>query len=244
MFIVEVGARDCQETLRFHALYPASAIYAFECNPQTLPLCRQAVAGIAAIQLVEKAVANTSGTTTFYAIDPDQTVTTWADGNPGASSLLPASGKYPVERYVQRAIEVETITLSDFLPNIASQTIDLLWMDIQGAELMALEGLGGAIQKVGLIHLEVGFFEIYTQQPKFADIKRYLNQRGFLFVAFTAYGRYTGDAVFVNRKLLTGRLQLLWQVMLDQLLPAGYFLTLGLAASLRSLLKKAIPARG
>ena len=41
--ILEVGARDCAETLDFHRAYPDAAIYAFECNPATLPLCRRAV---------------------------------------------------------------------------------------------------------------------------------------------------------------------------------------------------------
>ena len=35
--IVEVGARDCAETLDFHRVYSGARILAFECNPATLP---------------------------------------------------------------------------------------------------------------------------------------------------------------------------------------------------------------
>lgn len=56
--ILEVGARDCTETLDFHSAYPDAAIFAFECNPATLPLCRRAVEGKSKIHLIEKAVTD------------------------------------------------------------------------------------------------------------------------------------------------------------------------------------------
>ena len=58
------------------------------------------------ISLVECAVGDRDGNATFHPMDPQRTVTTWADGNPGASSLFVASGKYEVETYVQGSEEV------------------------------------------------------------------------------------------------------------------------------------------
>ena len=80
--------------------------------------------------------------------------------------------------------------------------IDLIWMDIQGAELMALKGLGERIKDVNIIHSEVEFFEIYKNQPLFIEIKKYLNKRGFLLGFFTSFGKYSGDAVFINKYTL------------------------------------------
>lgn len=199
--IVELGARDCRETLRFHHLYPDAMIYTFECNPETLPICRQAVAGIHNIMLVEMAVASTDSIVTFYQIDTIQTRTAWADGNPGASSLLKASGKYPEEEYAQVAIDVSATKLSTFMRDHSIPCIDLLWMDLQGGELDALKGMQERIRDVRLIHTEVEFFEIYERQPMFADIKKYLNRHNFYFVGFTHRGGYSGDAVFVNARV-------------------------------------------
>ena len=198
--IVEIGARDCRETLDFHATFPQARIYTFECNPATLPECRAAVRGKDAITLTERAVSNVSGPVTFYAIDQEKTVTGVKDGNPGASSLLQASGKYELETYVQNPVTVEAVTLSDFFRQHDIRTVDLLWMDIQGAELMALEGAGDRLEDVKLIHTEVEFVEIYAGQPLFPRVKEWLETRGFAFLGFTTYSRHFGDAVFANAR--------------------------------------------
>jgi FkbM family methyltransferase len=200
--IVEIGARDCRETLGFHAAFPAARIHTFECNPATLPQCRAAVAGKPAITLVERAVSNAPGPVTFYAIDQARTETGIENGNPGASSLLQASGKFELETYVQKPVTVEAIRLGDYLEENGVGSVDLLWMDIQGAELMALEGAGKRLDSVKLIHTEVEFVEIYSGQPLFPGIKRFLEARGFAFLGFTIYARHSADAVFANKRLV------------------------------------------
>ncbi len=92
------------------------------------------------------------------------------------------------------------MSLKTFMHDHQLSTIDLMWMDIQGGELMALRGLEERIREVKLIHSEVGLFEIYEGQPLFADIKRYLNKQGFYFVTFTQRGGYSADAVFMNSR--------------------------------------------
>jgi FkbM family methyltransferase len=191
-WIVELGARDCRETLGLAALYPQARIYAFECNPDTLPLCRNAVRGHSGITLIEKAAADRAGRVKFYPVDPS--------ANPGASSLLKASGRYALEDYRQREIEVEAITLEAFLATGAIPRVDLLWMDIQGAELAALKGLGGRIADVALIHAEVEFEEMYAGQPLFPEVRVFLEAAGFRFLGFTNYSRQDADAVFANRR--------------------------------------------
>jgi len=55
-----------------------------------------------------------------------------------------------------------------------------------------------------LIHTEVEFFEIYKDAPLYGEVKRYLNQNGFLLVGFTQFGAFSGDAVFVNKSVVFG----------------------------------------
>jgi len=207
--VVECGARDCAETLAFHELLPEAEIFAFECNPDTLPLCRDSVGGIDKIHLLECAVSDKAGSVTFFKIDPSRTRTTWSDGNPGASSLLQASGNYPVEDYAQTAVTVASVTLSEFMASAGLDAIDLLWMDIQGAELLALEGLVPSIGQVKMIDLEVEFIEVYIGQPVWADVYRFLKKHGFRLLTFTTFGKYSADAVFVNRSLVSVRRRLL-----------------------------------
>ncbi len=201
--IIEVGARNCSETLAFHECYPDAKIYSFECNPTTLPLCRAAVQGIPQIELIEKAVCLTNDKVTFYPIDKDKTVTTHEDGNPGASSLFKASGKYPHEKYAQLEISVDGIRLDSLVETKKIEEIDILWMDIQGGELMALKSLGRHIDKVKFVHTEVEFLDIYENQPLFPDIRKYLEGEGFYFCGFTYKGDYFANALFLNKKLVT-----------------------------------------
>lgn len=199
--IIEIGARDCAETVRLANQYEKAKIFTFECNPATIEICRERVAGLNNVTLIEKAITNTNGQIKFYPTNPEKTMTTWPDGNPGASSIFKASGKYPVETYIQDEIVVEAVTLYSFLFEHNLDSIDLLWMDIQGAELSALQGLGKSIENVKIIQTEIEFFEIYEGQPLFDEVRNYLRNWGFYFAGFTARCEYFADAIFINKKI-------------------------------------------
>lgn len=196
--VIELGARDCNESVALARALPGAHVFAFECNPATLPACREAVRDVGDVTLVESAVSDRDGPVAFYAIDQEKTRTTWADGNPGASSLLRASGNYPVENYVQQELTVPSVRLDTFMASHPGRTIDLLWMDIQGAEVSALLGAGELLGSVKVIHTEVEFLDVYAGQPLFWDVWRFLRRRGFVLAGFTELGTYASDAVFVK----------------------------------------------
>ena len=71
----------------------------------TLNLCEQNIIPYQdRITLIKGAVCDYDGSITFYPINQEKTITTWKDGNPGASSLFKSNGKYPIETYVQDEI--------------------------------------------------------------------------------------------------------------------------------------------
>lgn len=218
--IVECGARDFVETTLFSQLSPKSHIYSFECNPFTLPKCRERLAQLSNVELIEKAVSDKDGSTSFYPTDPEKTVTELAEGNPGASSLFKANPDWPFEKLVQNEITVETTRLDTVMSDKGIQTIGAIWMDIQGAELAALQGLGNQIRNVELIYLEVGFFPIYQGQPLFHDLKRFLNQHGFKLFGFINYSGFDGDAIFVNDKKIKGLMR--YRLLLSDALAYPY----------------------
>ena len=80
-------------------------------------------------------------------------------------------------------------------------------MDIQGAELMAIKGAENDLKKIKYIHLEVEFSEIYKNQPLFWEIKKYLNKNEFNLVTLTGVGGHSGDAVFVNSRIIKSPLK-------------------------------------
>jgi FkbM family methyltransferase len=231
--VVELGARDCSETRAFSERLPQAAIYAFECNPATLPECRAVTRSLPNVTLIEAAATNLEGRISFYATDPDATLTSWANGNPGASSLLRASGKYPVEHYVQSEVEVSATTLGTFCSDRDIDHIDLLWMDIQGSELMALAGAREVLPAISLIHTEVAFVEIYSGQPLFSELHLFLRRAGFRLARFTSDGLYSADAMFVNLRVLGSRRQRAVLIVRDAAVSRFFMARRRLSATMR-----------
>lgn len=68
--ILDIGSRDCKQSIEFNTYFPNSKIFAFECNKQTLDQCRSNIEPYSNIELIAKAVNNYDGFCTFYPIDP------------------------------------------------------------------------------------------------------------------------------------------------------------------------------
>ena len=198
--ILDVGARDLTESIVLSEKYPNSKVISFECNPQTLPICRENSKNHLNIELIDKAVNDYNGTCKFYPINPSKTETTWEDGNPGASSLFIANGTYPFEKYVQDEIEVECVRIDTTLQERNIDKVDIIWMDLQGAELIALKSLGDILKNVSIICTETEMNPMYRDQALFKDIDDYLKE-DFDFVHGNLSTRWGTDVIYVNKKL-------------------------------------------
>jgi FkbM family methyltransferase len=201
LVIFDVGSRDCAQSVEFYEAFANSRIVAFECNPQTLPLCAAAAAARAdRLTLVPKAVHEYDGVCAFFPIDPAQTITSWSDGNPGASSLFRANGKYEHEHYVQTETSVECTTLASAAAALNITNVDLIWIDLQGAELLALKGLGPLLDHVRFIHIELTFREMYSGQAMFRDVHSFLHEHGFELVVSVSGRGWQEDGIYRNTK--------------------------------------------
>jgi FkbM family methyltransferase len=191
--IYDIGSRDCIQSIELYNAFPKARIYAFECNPNTIELCKQNIKPyLDRITLIEGAVCDYNGTITFYPINKDKTITTWIDGNPGASSLFKATGKYPAETYVQDEIIVNCHRLD----SLGIPPPDLIWMDLQGAELLALKGLGERLSYVKLIFTEISYQEIYHNQVLFNELNTFLIDNKFSLQNTLSLSGWQEDAIY------------------------------------------------
>jgi FkbM family methyltransferase len=62
--------------------------------------------------------------------------------------------------------------------------VDLIKIDVQGAELKVLENGLRALSGALMVHTEVEFVEIYKGQPLFAEMDQFLRRQGFQFHTF------------------------------------------------------------
>lgn len=178
--IFDVGSRDCEQSIEFAKAFPTARIFAFECNPNTIELCRQNIKEYPNITLIDKAVCDKDAECKFYPIDKDKTITSWADSNPGASSMFVANGTYPLEHYVQYEITVPGTRLDTVCKQYGIESIDLIFIDLQGSELLAFQSLGSLMSSVQYIWTEVSHRPIYTGQCMFHDVDSFLTRSGMV----------------------------------------------------------------
>jgi len=202
---LDIGSRDAEVAVALRRSFPNSRVYAFECNPPALQLCRDRLSafGDDRIFLVAKAVSDSTGQLDFYSIDPTKTMTPHADGNIGASSLFVANPDYPFERYSQIRVTVDSTTIADWARGAHVTSIDIIWMDLQGGELRALKGMGDLLKTVKVVYTEVEFKPVYVGQPLFVDVDQFMRSMGFRLHKILNRSDWAGDAMYVRRGRLT-----------------------------------------
>jgi FkbM family methyltransferase len=133
---------------------------------------------------------------------------------PGMTSLLTPNPAvlnlfhgFPAWSKIMETVEVETKCLDD-IPELVGT--ELLHMDIQGAELMALKHAEQRLKDVLVIQTEAEFLQMYIDQPLFSDIEIHLRQRGFVFHRFYPTVSRVFSPMIVGNDILSGLSQLLW----------------------------------
>ena len=105
-----------------------------------------------------------------------------------ASSLLAvrpdAVGSGDSGMAVRERIVVRTSTLDDVLQRrLWTDPIDLLKLDVQGAELLVLKGGLRTLNRASMIWTEVSFRPIYEQSAIFSDVYQFMNDHRFRLCA-------------------------------------------------------------
>ncbi|MEI2643025.1 MAG: FkbM family methyltransferase [Candidatus Nanopelagicales bacterium] len=206
--IWEIGSRDGEDARALLDAFPLAHLDAFEPNPDTFSIV-ESVAATRRSRMTAHNIALTEsdGTTTLYKIDRERTKTTWQDGNPGASSLFRASGAYSAhEDYVQVPVSVAGRRASTLITEEQLAVPQLVWIDVQGAELSVLRGFHEALSTVSAIYLELSLKEIYEGQALAPDVVSYLRPL-FAWHSVLRTGEWQFDALLVSRDLADSRLR-------------------------------------
>jgi FkbM family methyltransferase len=93
---------------------------------------------------------------------------------------------------------ITTVRLDEIIND--SDDISFVNLDIQGAELEALKGLGSKLHQVKWIYSEVNKWSVYEGCAKIGELDRYLEKFSFSRVATRwAYKAGWGDALWIKR---------------------------------------------
>jgi len=94
-------------------------------------------------------------------------------------------------------VKVTTQKLSHYVRDQNIAAIDFIHMDVQGAELMVLEGAGSFIQNIKAIWLEVENVALYKDQPTKTAIEDFMAKHHFVCVKSTV-NEVAGDQFYIN----------------------------------------------
>lgn len=140
--IFEVGARYGDETLMLSTIFPSSKIYSFECNPNTIHICKKNFENKNNIKFMPYGLGNNNERLPFYS---------YMNGNDGASSLFKRIDFNKTQHEIGM---INICKLSDFVKYNNVNKIDLLCMDVQGYELNILKGAEDFIKHIRFVILE------------------------------------------------------------------------------------------
>jgi len=189
--VLELGSRDALDAILMADHFDAH-VYTWECNPTAVEVCRGNIGDNPNVTLVDLACWSSEETLTFRPV---------INGNTGASSVFRANHDYPYETpYEQAEVEVQAVRVEDWWrDNVGSKPIDLLAMDLQGAELESLRGMGDLLHDVRYIITEGQHKRLYHDTPLISDIEDYLADYGFVLMGGVDVNDWFGDFVFGRR---------------------------------------------
>jgi len=190
--ILDIGSRDGCQSLELNRWFPHAKIYAFEPVKENYEFTVQNVEKVENIKTYPYAINNYNGKTIFYEV---------YNGNIGASSLLKTANHWRSSQWQQKETEVECIVLADWLKENKIDSVDLIWMDVQGAENIVLDSLKTYLNDVKIIATEIGLEELYQGSTS----KQQLDEKLNLFTALDESPEPSMtemDVVYINKKLL------------------------------------------
>jgi FkbM family methyltransferase len=202
--VVDAGAHHGQTAAQYLKHFPGSRVIALEPDPENFAIAQATLAPFGdRVELLPVALAETDGSVSLR-----------RTSHSGAHSLLEVGDmRYydaPVETLAP--LEVRAVSLESLCAGQGLERLDILKMDIQGAELLALRGAAGLLdrQAIGLIALEVLFQPLYRDQPTFWEIADHLRARGYALQGIHDQRHHAvnhavlrwADAVFAAPRLL------------------------------------------
>jgi FkbM family methyltransferase len=196
--IVEAGASDGVDTLKFARIFPKATIFAVEPVEKQYDFLTNKFKNYTNIHLFQVALSKNIELANIFIGNTNSDL-----GGMGSSSILRPTlhKKYFPEITFNNSSLVQTITLEKFFLENQIESVDLLWLDIQGMEFDVIQASQDTMRKcVRFLHLEISRIKFYAGMPSEKDLRKLLKLIGFKCV-IDRVGAISGNALYVNRQL-------------------------------------------
>lgn len=211
--IFDVGTWNGDNSVQFYENFPNAKIIAFEANPSIATQTRQKCQRYASrLSVVDLAMSDHDGTITFYA---SKSCPEFAKAHNGFQATYSGSTLKPDREKAVKlwnhqvdfdttGFQVKCTTLISFCEKSNISDIDILHIDVQGAESLVIKGLGNLRPRV--IIAETGNIEslVYQGANKPSELDQQLFALGYkvfrIFKNDTVYA-FCGDSSPLDRDL-------------------------------------------
>jgi len=193
--IIEAGASRGMDTVELAAIWPQGRVFAFEPEPASFAALVSAAGHLPNVECVPLALSSSTGRAAFHV--------SHIPGNAAsadASSLLPPEEvrkMWPTLQF-DHTLDVETITLSEFLRRQDIPRVDFMWLDMQGMEMECLQASSSVMHRVDRVYCEVFLRPLYARAPLYREAKKIMHELGFK-VSQEYLRPVAGDVLFVRR---------------------------------------------
>ncbi len=202
--IFDIGSCEGEDTIRYQKLFPKAEIHLFEPLPENLELIKTNLElyGINNVLVNSVAMSNNTGTASFHVSSgkPDDLFAgeDWNYGNK-SSSLLPPSSPEPMHGWIQfeESLTIPCQRLDDYCHEAKVQNIDLIHIDVQGAEGLVLDGGSSMLPHVSCIWIEVMNQPLYQSQLVSHEVDQKLQSYGFRCIQIDSRG-LEEDRLYLN----------------------------------------------
>jgi FkbM family methyltransferase len=203
--ILDIGAHIGSVARRYRQLFPLASIYCFEPFPQSFQELVKNLKGDTRVFCHRTAVSEKKGTAVLNANFSSATNSLLTTDKRGASfwgeGLL----------NTQSQVEVSTTTVDTICLETGISHVDILKMDVQGAEFSVLMGARDALshERVSLVYTELITCPTYEGQHRLHEYLAYLDSFGYEFLdLFNPVRRHNqliqADVVFVSASFKRG----------------------------------------
>lgn len=194
--IIEAGMYDGTDTKFFCSYFSQGKVYGFEPVPSLFDQAKQKINNFSNVEIYQVGLSDKTGSEKMYLSDISNSVC-------GSSSLLKPKDHLTIHKDItfKNELEINTTTLDDWLFGKNINTIDFMWLDIQGSEPNVLAASPKTMGITKYLYSEVSLIETYDGVIMYPDFKVFLENNNFEMVFEDLPWKDMGNVLYRNKNL-------------------------------------------